>query len=106
MGSLDHAQKAANECPRIYALKTRKEPGVYLDFDRRILLVGFEADFWAWLADFGGVVRRRIFCFRLADFPADFFADFSLAFCDQKSTAKIHRKIHHSHGGLVEDFPQ
>ena len=73
--------------------------------DRRIFgrLCG---GFCAWLADFGGFVRRWIFCFRLADFPADFFGGFF--FCvlrPKKSTAKIHRKIHHFHGGLLADFP-
>ena len=92
-GSLDHAQKAAKECPRIHALKTppraillnRKNPACTWRFWQADLLVGFAADFWAWLADFGGVVRRRIFCFRLADFRRIFSADFSFAFCDQKN---------------------
>ena len=83
-----------------------KKPGVYVEVWQADLLVSFAADFWAWLADFGGVARWRIFCFRLADFPADFFGGFF--FCilrPKKSTAKIHRKIHHFHGGLLADFP-
>ena len=46
--------------------------------------------------------------FRGGRAPADFFifgwrfpAVFSFVFCDQKSTSKIH----HFHGGLLEDFP-
>ena len=62
-----------------------KKPGVYLEVRQADLLVGFAVDFWAWLADFGGVVRRRIFWFRLADFPADF----SFVFCDQKYPPQI-----------------
>ena len=56
-------------------------------FDRRICLLQCR---FCWRIS-GGVVRGQIFCFRLADFPADFFGGcFFFAFCDQKSTAKIH----------------
>ena len=86
--------------------QSEKNPACTWRFDRR-LLVGFAAGFWAWLVDFGGVVRRRSFCFRLADFPTDFFlADSSFVFVTKKPTTKIHRKIHHFHGSLLEDFPR
>ena len=42
------------------------------------------------------------FLFWAGGFSGGFLsADFSFAFCDQKTTAKIH----HFHGGLLEDFP-
>ena len=45
--------------------------------------------FSQWLVDFGGVVRRQIYCFRLADFPAEFFRwIFLLHFVTKKSTTK------------------
>ena len=52
------------------------------------LLVGNAADFWAWLVDFGGVMRWRIFCFRLPDFTVDFFGRFFFSFCDSKNPPK------------------
>ena len=54
------------------------------------LLVGFEADFWAWLVDFGGggFVRRRSVCIRPADFPSDFFGGFFLYFVTKNPPEK------------------
>ena len=70
-------------------LLNRKRSGVYLEVWQADLLVGFMADFWAWLADFGGTVRWRIFCFRLADFPADLFGGFFFGILrPKKSTVK------------------
>ena len=40
-------------------------------------VVGFATDFWAGLADFGGVVRRRAFCFRLRIFWRIFLLHFA-----------------------------
>ena len=88
-------------------LLNRKKPGVYLE----VWQGGFVGRFCGGILGLAGGFRRgrapADFCFWLADFPAPFFSGlFSFAFCDQKSTAKIHRKIYHFHGGLLEDFPQ
>ena len=97
-GSFDHAQKAATVCPRIHALKTppkanrlnRRKPGVYLKVSQTDLLVGFAADFWAWLVDLGGggSCAPGSFVFGWWIFRRIFSADFSLVFCDPKIHCK------------------
>ena len=58
------------------------------------LLVGFAADFWAWLADFGGGRAPADFCFRLADFLADFFGGFFFCILNAHQRQGWRHQIH------------
>ena len=99
-GSLDHAQKAAKECPRIHVLKTpptgsksnpsqSKKPGVYLEVWQADLLVGFAADFLGLVGGFRGGRAPADFLFSAGGFSGGFFRRiFLLHF----ATKKFHRQ--------------
>ena len=93
-GSLDHAQKAAKECPRVHVLKTpprarllnRKKPQRVLGGLTGGFVARFCGRFLGLAGGFKGGHAPAVSCFRLADLLADFFRGFFFCMLQPKES--------------------